>query len=742
LVFLKKLIKHLGRTFSEVLGARRGNVPAVSRGALKGGRLRAIVDVEYLLRGSTMKRLALLVILALTLPVLAAEFSPILERYMARADEDELLGVWAFFADKGFADPAELEAALDDFVASMNPERYARRALHRPAGSLADERDLPVHQPYVEAVTPLVTRYIGASSIANAVCFEATVAEIHAVADLPFVVRLQPTATSVLPEVLPAGGVGYDPTDLDYGPSETQITQIQVDRLHDEGYTGVGVTVLMLDTGFRTDHEAFGELDLKDEWDFVNDDDDVDNEPGDDPYCWYHGTYTWSALGGYYPMELIGPAYGASFLLAKTEDVTQEVHDEEYWYQSGLHWGEALGADVSSSSLGYRYFDDGEGDYSYEDLDGETTIVALAVNWARDNGMLHANSMGNDGPGEGTLISPADSDGILAVGAVDANGDLAHFSSWGPTSDGRTKPEVCALGLYTYAADADDTDTYGYVSGTSLSCPLVGGVLALLREINPHAGVAEIRQALLDTATNSDDPDDEYGWGIVQAYDAAMELHMDVLAWESAGAERTEDGALLSWRITTDSGLVGMNVYRLIEPAPGADYASAHLMRSETAFAGEALGAGYRPDAEGWTLLNSSPLPGSETGYYLDTGVPGAACYYRFEVFDAEGCRHLSPQVRLPSLGELPSGRETRLGACYPNPASGRVNFTFELAEGGTVELAIYDLSGRRVAVIIDAELAAGRHGCVWEADVPTGVYLYQLSAGGFRQVRRLVLVR
>ncbi|MCK4593209.1 hypothetical protein KAU45_01815, partial [bacterium] len=359
-----------------------------------------------------MKRLILLVILALTVHVLAAaEFSPILERQMARASEGELLGVWAFFSDKGYAGPAELEAALDTFIASMNPDQYARRARNRPEGSLADERDLPVYEPYVEAVTPLVTRYIGASSIANAVCFEATVTEIYAVADLPFVVRLQPTATSVIPEVIPAESVGYGPTDLDYGPSETQIYQIQVEQLHNEGYTGAGVTVLMLDTGFRTDHEAFGELFLKSEWDFVNDDNDVDNEPGDDPWCWYHGTYTWSVLGGYFPMELIGPAYGASFLLAKTEDITQEVHDEEYWFQSGLHWGEALGADVSSSSLGYRYFDEGEGDYSYEDLDGETTIVALAVNWARDNGMLHANSMGNDGPGDGTLISAADSDG-------------------------------------------------------------------------------------------------------------------------------------------------------------------------------------------------------------------------------------------------------------------------------------------------------------------------------------------
>jgi serine protease AprX len=363
-----------------------------------------------------MKRLTILLLLAATLPALAAaEISPILERRMACAGEDELLGVWAFFADKGYAGPAELEAALDSFVATMNPDQYARRALNRPPGSLADERDLPVCRSYDEAVTSLITRRIGASDIANAVCFDANVAEIDAVARLPFVVRLQPTATSIMPDASPAGGADCGTMGLDYGLSEIQITQIQVDRLHDEGYSGAGVTVLMLDTGFRTDHEVFAALDLKDEWDFVNDDNDVDNEPDDDPDAWNHGTATWSTLGGYYPSELIGPAYGATFLLAKTEDITQEVHDEEYWFQSGLQWGEALGADVSSSSLGYRYFDDDEGDYSYEDLDGETTIVALAVNWARDNGMLHANSVGNEGrDGAGTLNSPSDCDGILA----------------------------------------------------------------------------------------------------------------------------------------------------------------------------------------------------------------------------------------------------------------------------------------------------------------------------------------
>jgi len=693
-----------------------------------------------------MKRLPLAVLLLLGWVVSAgaAELAPALEIQLAEAAADDVLGVWAVFTDKGYADETALTTALDDFVAAMPAPQYERRARLRSAPGLADERDLPVHRPYVEQVLPLVGRYIGTSRIANAVCFEATPEQISSVAELDCVARLQPTARSYLPAVVEQPAPPMPNPDEDYGTSQTQITQIQVDALHNAGYDGSGVTVLMLDTGFNTSHEAFEQLNLIDEYDFVNDDDDVDNEPGDDPDSWYHGTATWSALGAYVSGTLIGPAFGADFLLAKTEDITQEVHDEEYWYQAGIEWGEGLGAEVASSSLGYRYFDPGEDDYEYHELDGQTTIVAQAACWARDNGILLATSVGNDGQygGSGSLISPADADGILAVGAVDSNGDLAYFSSLGPTADGRTKPEVCAMGYYTFCADAFDNDGYTYASGTSLSAPLVGGTLALLRQFDPDATVADIRQVLLDTATRSDTPDNEYGWGIVQAADAADELALDTGGWRELAAERGDTGVLLRWLY--DDAVNGFNVYRLDESPADAGYTAAHLLTTEPAWRVDQLGHDLRPADEGWRRLNEHTLPAGAHAYH-DRDAPADGCYYRLEAVLNDGRSRLSDQLH---LGPSPRDGGLSLEACYPNPARGAVTFTFRTDGEADLRLAVYDLAGRRVATVFDGHLAAGRYELGWNgADdhgraLPSGVYLYTLCAGAQRESRRLVIVR
>lgn len=676
-----------------------------------------------------MKRLLLLLLLpTLILAAGNAEVSPLLRRQLDAAAPDEVVGAWAYFTDKGFSTELERRDAVDAYIAAMNPDQYERRTLHRSAPGLADERDLPVHEPYLDALRPLVTNYLGTSPIANAACIEITADQLDAVAALGCVFALRPVAHCYLPEFEPATRPEPRTTDLDYGYSQIQIEQIQVDELHNAGYDGTGVTVLMLDTGFRTDHDAFAQVNLVDEYDFVNDDDDVDNEPGDPGDAWDHGTATWGALGGYVPETLIGPAYGADFLLAKTEDVSQEVNQEELWYDAGIRWGEGLGADVASSSLGYRYFDSGQQDYDYEDLDGETTVVAQVVNWARDNGMLIANAMGNDGPGDGTLISPADSDGILSCGAVDSSGSLAYFSSWGPTYDGRTKPEVCAMGLNTYAPYSGSTSSYYWFSGTSLSTPLVGGVLACLRQYSPSASVADIRQALMDTATQSGSPDNQYGWGIVQAMDAADELSSDAPVWNDLRAEREDVGALIRWSFSTEEQVLGFNLYRLAErPADAlADPTTLH----ET--------------DESWRRLNDAQLDPA-AGAWLDTTAPTSACVYRVEALTADGRSHHSGEIALDERSETAAA--TNLEACFPNPARDSVSFTFTLAQAAPVELAVYDLAGRRVALVVDGELSAGRHEYLWNGGtelgtLESGVYLYSLSTPDHRESRRLVILR
>jgi len=131
------------------------------------------------------------------------------------------------------------------------------------------------------------------------------------------------------------------------------------------------------------------------------------------------------------------------------------------------------------------------------------------------------NAMGNEGHYAGAIGAPADSDGTISCGAVEITGEIASFSSTGPTYDGRIKPDVCALGINTYCAVPWGTDTYGYANGTSLSTPLVGGAVALLLEANPHWTPADLKSALHQTASQSTSPDNYYGWGIVDTFDAA-----------------------------------------------------------------------------------------------------------------------------------------------------------------------------------------------------------------------------
>jgi PKD repeat protein len=174
---------------------------------------------------------------------------------------------------------------------------------------------------------------------------------------------------------------------------------------------------------------------------------------------------------------------------------------------------------VVTSSLSYHDFDDGTG-YDFEDLDGYTGISSAAASMAAGMGIVVCNSAGNSGPGSSTCYPPADAHDIVTVGAVDEAGLLAGFSSRGPTYDGRIKPEVVARGVQTACATASSNTSYGSASGTSLSTPLVAGVACLLIQANPGFTPEMIRQSLMETADNAADPNNNYGWGLVDALGA------------------------------------------------------------------------------------------------------------------------------------------------------------------------------------------------------------------------------
>lgn len=435
---------------------------------------------------------------------------------------------WIYFQDKG---PGILES-LERAKISLNQKSVERRLRHGFDG-LVDEYDLPVYRPYVAIVKKFVTKIRHTSRWLNAISVEAKSLKLEEIAKLSFVQKVDKVSAVTYRE--PAPEILMRPEEippedkahvLDYGFSFNQNNQLNVPFLHDMGYSGRGILICMLDSGFNNlSHQALDHLDITATWDFVNGDADVYDQK-DQMGTGNHGTHTLSVIAGFEPGELIGPAYGASFLLGKTENTEWERHIEEDHWIAGAEWADSLGADIISSSLGYRdQFTQGDVDYLWQHLDGKSTIVAKGANIAASRGILIVNSAGNEGlsdPPENTLVSPSDSPRVLAAGAINAKGERVSFSSTGPTADGRIKPDVMARGSAVYSASPDNTDGYDFVDGTSFSCPLTAGAAALILEINPAWTNEDVMEALKLTASRSDSPDNRCGWGILDAYKAAF----------------------------------------------------------------------------------------------------------------------------------------------------------------------------------------------------------------------------
>lgn len=451
-----------------------------------------------------------------------------LQYSLGKKSPGEKFVAWVYFRDKG---PGRLQK-MEEARLTLNAKSLNRRLRHG-FEDLVDEYDLPVYSLYLDSIAPYVSGVRHTSRWLNAVSVEATRPALEKIATLRFVSKVDEVQVYSYsdPEVDPGKVPAHrellaETLAFDYGPSLAQVEQLNVHHLHDMGYSGHGVLICMLDGGFdNLGHEALDHLDIMAAWDFVNGDPHVFDEQGQ-MGSGSHGTKTLGVIAGFEPGELVGPAYGASFLLGKTENSDWERHIEEDHWIAGAEWADTLGADIISSSLGYRSgFSQGEGDYSWEDMDGETTVVARGANIAVSRGMLVVNSAGNAGrsqSGVNTLVSPSDCDRVLAAGAVDPQGNRAEFSSIGPTADGRIKPDVMAMGDSVYAPSPIGPAAYDYGNGTSFACPLLSGVAALILEINPSWTNQDVITAMKATANRSGSPDNLNGWGIVDAEKAAF----------------------------------------------------------------------------------------------------------------------------------------------------------------------------------------------------------------------------
>lgn len=400
-----------------------------------------------------------------------------------------------------------------------NPSEFLSvRALERRAafGLTCDSTDLPVNPSYIREIRNLGIAVHNSSKWMNgATVLLADSSLMSRVRALSFVKFVEYTGKLDDAMLAPKRKV-IDNATFDYGIAGTQINQLNGQVLHNEGYRGKGIQVGVIDAGFTNvnTNPCFDSLRLQNRLlgtkDIVNSASDIYTEDS-------HGAMVLATMTGNLPGQFLGTAPDASFWLIRTEYGPTEYKVETDFWTSGVEFADSVGVDVVNSSLGYSTFDDSTMNFTYADMNGKASRASRAASLASQKGIVVVVSAGNEGNKSWHYIgSPADADGIIAVGAVTSTGASSNFSSFGPSSDGRVKPEVCAMG--TASAVVDTNGMSGYGNGTSFASPVMAGMLACLLQrykvLDSNNDVTTLINSVFESSNRFNNPTAQEGYGI------------------------------------------------------------------------------------------------------------------------------------------------------------------------------------------------------------------------------------
>lgn len=433
----------------------------------------------------------------------------------------------------------------------LTPKAIDRRTRE---GIQADSLDLPVSAKYMEQIVPISKYVLYTSKWMNAAVLVTDQAGAEEMKSLPFVQKVELVAHDFLPmpnarmryKVFASVTLATNCKEHKLNTRELALTAnsydfqnqlIGIDKMHEEGYTGEGVTVAVFDAGFPgtntasalshlvSNKQIVGQRDFVRPW---NTEVFMDNQ---------HGTNVLSLIAANEPGKLVSGAYDSDYILVLTEEVATEYHIEEFNWVRAAEYADSLGVDIINSSVGYWDFDDPAMNYSIEDLDGETATITKGATIAAEKGILVVNSVGNYGSrGVSSLVVPADAKGIISIGSVTSSGGVSGFSSRGPTGDGRFKPELAAFGDNPVLIRSNGA--VGSSNGTSFSAPQITALAAGLWEARPDWTKDELINALIRSATQYESPDNLLGYGVPNFFDA---LYGEILA--------VEENENLDWKV-------------------------------------------------------------------------------------------------------------------------------------------------------------------------------------------------
>lgn len=297
-----------------------------------------------------------------------------------------------------------------------------------------------------------------------------------------------------------------------YGSSANQIQMLNGQVLHQQNYTGTGKVIAIMDAGFPGVNTAQPFQRLRDNnqilggYDFVSRNSNFYTGNS-------HGTLVLSTIGGYKDNALVGTAPDAAYYLFITEDAASENPVEESLWVEAAESADSLGVDIVNTSLGYFEFDNPSYNHTYSEMNGATAFISRGAEIAFSRGMIIVAAAGNEGGTSKPYIAvPADAVSVIAVGAVNATKVKASFSSIGPTSDGRIKPDVMAQGVASVLSNEFGTITTA--NGTSFSSPIMAGMIASLWQAYPNKTNKQIRQLVIESGDRFTQPNNQYGFGI------------------------------------------------------------------------------------------------------------------------------------------------------------------------------------------------------------------------------------
>ena len=488
------------------------------------------------------------IILLAAASVAAGTFSSDFEQYLIDYQDEKMVGAIITMADQ--VDLGALKAELYARNADRREWHEAvvlalqEKATVTQAGILAQLEDLS-HQGMVKDYRGL---WVG-----NVVLVTATPEALDILVNREDVLQVNPDHS--IESIKPVEVEDDEPL---ISGVEIGLERIRTDEVWAMGYTGEGRLVSHLDTGVDGNHPA-----LSSRWR------GLDPRYADNPeWAWFdpvtytqfpfdaafHGTHTMGTITGMSETtgDTIGVAFGAQWMSAGVIDrvsVPQTVADALLSFEwvtdpDGDPFTVWDVPDVCSNSWGLHT------SHGYPPCDQTFWVVLDGCDAA---GVVVVFSAGNEGPGANSLGRPADRAATdlstFSVGAVygaNPNLPIASFSSRGPSyctpeGDPAFKPEVVAPGV-NVRSSIPGPGGYGTLSGTSMACPHVAGVVALIRQANPNLTSDQVRQIILDTASDLGDQgeDNTYGMGVVDAYEAVIQALAYLEGWGALAGQITD----------------------------------------------------------------------------------------------------------------------------------------------------------------------------------------------------------